>query len=220
MTNTTQLTNEMNLPMHLVLLGDSIFDNALYVPGQSAVIDHVRHCMPVDWTATLVAVDGDFVANVAGQLERIPTGATHLVISVGGNDALRASTVVSLPAKTVNEALTYLDELRRDFRQSYRAMLWQAIARELPVAVCTIYDAVPGLAKELQTALCLFNDSIVREAHAVGVPIIDIRHICTEATDYSTVSPIEPSGEGGRKIATALVRFHESAMLRPSLQLS
>jgi hypothetical protein len=44
---------------HLVFLGDSIFDNAIYVPDGPAVIDHVRRLAPSEWRATLVAHYGD-----------------------------------------------------------------------------------------------------------------------------------------------------------------
>ena len=76
-----------------------------------------------------------------------------------------------------------------------------------PMAVCTIYDSVPNLSPELKTALCIFNDSIVREANAVRVPVIDLRIICTDASDYSELSPIEPSGQGGGKIAKAIAEW-------------
>ena len=189
----------------LVLLGDSIFDNAIYVPNEPAVIDHVRHILPAPWKATLIAHDGDVVANVEEQMTRIPLDATHLVISIGGNDALQALGIFSSAVDTVNEALSLLATVRRDFQMDYRAMLWQALSMQLPLAVCTIYDAVPGLAVESQTALSLFNDTIVREANAAQIPVIDLRLVCTEKEDYSIISPIEPSSQGGQKIATALV---------------
>jgi hypothetical protein len=44
---------------HVVLLGDSIFDNATYVPGELPVIDQLRQNLPKGWQATLAAVDGD-----------------------------------------------------------------------------------------------------------------------------------------------------------------
>ena len=40
---------------HLVLLGDSIFDNARYVPGGPAVIEQVRQSLPTGWRASSVA---------------------------------------------------------------------------------------------------------------------------------------------------------------------
>jgi hypothetical protein len=158
----------------------------------------------LDWKATLIAHDGDITTDVEGQLSLIPEDATHMVISVGGNDALMALNVFSFPAGTVNDALSILTKVRKDFQRECRAMLWQALSRQLPLAVCTIYDAVPGLTPEAQTALSLFNDTITREAAVAGVPVIDLRHICTEAEDYSALSPIEPSVQGGGKIARAI----------------
>ena len=110
----------------------------------------------------------------------------------------------AFPAGTVYEALGILADVQRDFQMAYRAMLWQALSRDLPMAVCTIYDAVPGLPEEARTGLSLFNDVITREAAAAGVPVVDLRHVCTEEADYSPLSPIEPSEQGGKKIAGAI----------------
>ena len=43
---------------HIVLLGDSIFDNASYTSGGPDVISQVREILLKDWKATLLAVDG------------------------------------------------------------------------------------------------------------------------------------------------------------------
>ena len=50
-------------------------------------------------------------------------------------------------------------------------------------------------------ALSMFNAIIFREAISAKVTIIDLRLVCTERTDYSELSPIEPSEKGGAKIA-------------------
>ena len=189
---------------HLVLLGDSIFDNAPYVPKHETVSDHLRKAIPQTWRVTLLAKDGDVVADVSQQRLGIPDDATHLFLSVGGNDALKSMELMSIPVKTVYDALQELSLIRRAFQQRYRAMLWELLALGKPLTVCTIYDAVPGLSQELKTALCVFNDTITREAMASSVPIIDLRGICTEARDYSDVSPIEPSSQGGGKIANTM----------------
>ena len=70
---------------------------------------------------------------------------------------------------------------------------------------CTIYDAVPGLPVPLRAALSLFNDVILREAIRRGLPVLDLRMVCTEPADYSEDSPIEPSSQGGAKLADRLV---------------
>lgn len=68
---------------HIVLLGDSIFDNASYVPDRPAVIDQLRQTLPSGWRATLLAVDGHITEDVADQLKNLPPEATHLVVSAG-----------------------------------------------------------------------------------------------------------------------------------------
>jgi hypothetical protein len=195
---------------HVALLGDSIFDNAIYVPDGPSVIEHLRGLLTPGWQATLVAHDGDVVADVAGQLSRVPGDASHLVLSIGGNDALSSIGLLSEPAASVHDALGFLEGIRKEFQRGYRAMLWQVLSLQRPLAVCTIYDAVPGLSPELQTALALFNDSIAREALAARVPIIDLRYVCAEAGDYSVISPIEPSVQGGGKIAKSIADWLQS----------
>ncbi len=37
---------------HVVLLGDSNFDNARYVPGEPAVVEQLRRSLPRGWHAT------------------------------------------------------------------------------------------------------------------------------------------------------------------------
>jgi hypothetical protein len=191
--------------MHLVLLGDSIFDNESYVPGGPPVIEQVRRMLPAGARATLLALDGAVCGSVAGQVGRLPEDASHLVVSVGGNDALRHSGILDEVRRPAGEVFAALTEMQQEFRHDYRAMLRGVLAAGRPVVVCTVYDAVPGLVSEAVTLLSLFNDVIVRESARERVPVIDLRLVCDEVRDYSTVSPIEPSQHGGHKIATAVV---------------
>jgi hypothetical protein len=192
---------------HVVLLGDSIFDNASYVPGGSPVIDQVRGGLPPNWKATLVAVDGSTVADIASQLPRVPDNATHLVLSIGGNDALLASRLLHERAGTVGASLALVARTVNDFSTAYNAMLNRVIALGKPTAICTIYDAIPILGEAERPALAIFNDVITRAAARAGIPLIDLRVICTVVDDFSPLSPIEPSVVGGAKIADAICRI-------------
>jgi hypothetical protein len=192
---------------HVVLLGDSIFDNAIYVPDRPPVIEQVRRGLPTGWKATLIAVDGHTVDDIAIQLPRIPADATHLVMSIGGNNALMASGLLGEPAATVGDALTTLAEAIGEFRDAYIRMLATVRELGLPVSVCTIYDAIPSLEAAERAALTGFNDAITRAAFTAGIPLIDLRVICTHPDDYSPLSPIEPSVVGGAKIADVICRL-------------
>jgi hypothetical protein len=189
---------------HVVLLGDSIFDNAAYVPGGPDVVRQLRDILPADWSATLLAIDGAVTQGVAGQLTRVPEGATNLVVSVGGNDALGASGILRTAVRSVAEAVSLLAQAQDRFARDYDEMVDAVLARGLPTALCTIYDTPPSAPDHriIKAALSLFNDRISRAAFSRGLPLIDLRLICSEEADYA--NPIEPSVQGGAKIAAAI----------------
>jgi hypothetical protein len=66
---------------------------------------------------------------------------SHLVVSVGGNDALSYSEVLDQGARSVAGAVNLLAEVRERFQRDYRAMLDTLLDRGRPTAVCTVYDA-------------------------------------------------------------------------------
>ena len=82
---------------HVVLLGDSVFDNAAYVAGGPDVRSQLQERLGAGWQVSLVAVDGDRAHNVAPQLQHLPPDASHLVVSVGGNDALDNLDFIAAP---------------------------------------------------------------------------------------------------------------------------
>ena len=179
----------------------------MYVPGGPSVIEHLRGMLPSDQKATLIAVDGDVVSSVFEQIERIPSDATHLVLSVGGNDALgMAGDIFSQSSRGVRESLEHVAEVCSAFHSEYRRLIDELRELRLPLTICTIYDAVPGLQTSETAGLCIFNDTITRTAFDVGATLIDLRTICNEQSDYSEISPIEPSASGGGKIARAIMR--------------
>jgi hypothetical protein len=192
---------------HVVLLGDSIFDNARYVPDRPPVIEQVRNCLPRDWRATLLAVDGHQAEDVANQIAGLPAEATHLFVSAGGNDALGEINILAEPCRSVGEAMGIMQEVRARFHGTYRAMLDALAAVGKPAAVCTVYDAVPGLGPAEKAALAGFNEVILYEAFALGLPVIDLRLVCNQPSDYSHVSSIEPSMTGGAKIARLIAEI-------------
>ena len=199
---------------HIILLGDSIFDNKSYVGANGAdVVTHLRNLLPADWRATLKAVDGSTTQGVERQLFNLPNDSTHLVMSVGGNDALMQSDILQMRAGSSADVLNKMANVQSDFEFSYQRALQAVLAINLPTALCTIYyPRFPDLLLQRLaiTALSIFNDVIIRQAALAGVPLLDLRLICNEDSDYA--NPIEPSDTGGKKIAARifdLVKTHE-----------
>lgn len=193
---------------HVVLLGDSVFDNASYVPGEPDVVRQLQAKLPAGWRATLGAVDGAVTRSVRPQLQRVPADATHLVVSIGGNDALGHVGVLGEAANSVADALDRLAAIGGGFERDYAAALAAVLGLKRPTALCTIYNPrFPDarMQRLAVAALTVFNDIVIRQAFGHGLPLLDLRLICDRDEDYA--NPIEPSAKGGNKIAAAIARL-------------
>jgi hypothetical protein len=192
-------------PRHVVLLGDSIFDNAAYTSGAPDVVTHLRSLLTPGWQATLLARDGATTADLPFQLRRVPEDATHLVVSIGGNDVLRNVDLLSMRAVSSLEILEAFAQRASSFERAYRNAIQQTLALERSTAVCTIYNGAlePERATAARMGLAIFNDVILRTVADFRLDALELRSICTEPADYA--NPIEPSGAGGLKIARGIV---------------
>jgi hypothetical protein len=192
---------------HLVLLGDSVLDNGAYTAGGPDVISQVRQRLPVGWQGSSRAVDGSTAEDIPAQLAAIPPDATHLFLSVGGNNAMLRSEILDTPVRSSGEALLLLADAAGEFEVAYRKAVDACLRLDLPLAVCTIYHGNfpdPRYQRLAAAGLTAFNDVIIRIAIEKRLKVVDLRLICNSPADYA--NPIEPSCTGGAKIAQAIVR--------------
>lgn len=198
---------------HLVLLGDSIFDNAQYTSGGPDVVSQVRNLLPLGWDAMLLAVDGSTTLNIPDQMQRLPKECTHLVLSVGGNNALTEASRLGISffgmtGQPTSKALDSLADISAEFETQYSSAVDACLRPGLPLGVCTIYNGCfpdRSYQRIASLALAIFNDVILRVAIERCLNVIDLRSICTAPIDYA--NPIEPSSIGGEKIAKAIVEL-------------
>lgn len=197
---------------NVVLLGDSTLDNAAYTSGGPDVASQLRERLGS--RVTLLAVDGAVTWDVPRQLEGLPSTATHMVLSVGGNDALMRQSILGAKVRRMDKALNRMMDVIDEFEASYRRAVEAVVAAApgLPLAVCTIYGGAfpPDMQRLVDAALRMFNDSIFQAAFDVGAPVIDLRRVCGEPSDY--VLEIEPNERGGAKIAEALAEVIEAGI--------
>lgn len=200
---------------HVVLLGDSIFDNGAYTEGGPDVITQLRGMLPAGWGASLRAVDGSTIADLPGQSARLPADTSHLVVSVGGNDVLANLDVLALRVRSSSEALIKVGQRVGEFERGYREAIRPVLTLGKQTTVCTVYNGNLEAANVLEASLLpdpavarigltAFNDVILRVAFEHGLDVIDLRLVCSEPADYA--NPIEPSSRGGEKIARAILR--------------
>ncbi len=196
----------------LVLLGDSVIDNAAYVrPGEPDVPAQVR-ARAAGWRVDCRALDGSTTGDViAHQLAApVPEGAA-VFLSVGGNDALMSIDLLADPTPTTfGAAMERLDAVRNAFRQRYATLVDAIASASGRVMAATIYHpAFDGSERALQAAaegaLAGFNDVIQREALRAGFRVLELRTLFDSLDDYA--NPIEPSAIGGAKIARAIAAW-------------
>jgi len=193
--------------VNIVLLGDSTIDNGAYTDGGPAVPDHLAELLGDDGRVTMLAIDGSITEDIVGQLPQVPDDASHVLLSVGGNDAMLQVDVLSAPSSSVSESLATLAGTLDRFDAAYRACLDQVLALDLPTLTCTIYNGAFNLESGEQTvitaALRMFNDVILQAGLDHGLTILDLRRVCTNRDDFA--NPIELNVVGGRKVATAIL---------------
>ena len=207
---------------HIVLLGDSIFDNSLYVdPGELDVPNQLRLLVGKDCKVTHLAIDGHKNRHIRNQLNDLPSDSTHLFLSVGGNDGLNHLSIFNDPIDTIGEALQKMFLIGENFKKEYSSMLDNVLTYKLPTTVCNIYyprfhsrslnrvvSYLPMMAngetiqQMAMAAETIFNDAITYEIFKRKLSLIDLRVLCDEDKDFA--NPIEPSCIGGMKIAKVI----------------
>jgi len=213
------------LEQNIVLLGDSIFDNGAYVrSNEMDVPSQLTTLMGNSCKVTHLAVDGHITSHVPMQLNSLPNDASHLFLSVGGNDGLGHLSIFQESIFTVGDALQKMYLIGDEFKKSYSGMLDSVLSHNLPTTVCSIYypkffsqslnrveSYLPRMvdAKNLQemamAAETIFNDIILFETFKRNLPLIDLRILCNRDEDFA--NPIEPSCIGGMKIAERIKKI-------------
>lgn len=191
---------------HVVLLGDSVFDNAAYTGGRPSVSTQLAQQLP-DWRTSMVALDGATTQDIQRQVAALPKDASHLILSVGGNDALRHMDLLDQPLRSSAQAFDMLADAVAGFERDYAQALRTCLDTTLPLVICTIYNgnfADAAFQRRVVVAASAFNNVILRAATVNGLRVIDLRLICDRPEDYA--NPIEPSSIGGEKIVRAIAQ--------------
>jgi len=189
----------------IALLGDSIFDNSAYTGGEPDVVTHLQTLLSTGWQASLLAIDGSVTADLQAQLGQVQD-ESHMVISLGGNDALASGDLLNARVSSTAKALAMFGKRADEFEEAYRSAIRAALTLGRDTTVCTIYNGNLGAieAPLARVGLMLFNDVTLRVAFEQHLSVIDLRLVCTDPLDYA--NEIEPSGRGGQKIAAAITR--------------
>jgi lysophospholipase L1-like esterase len=188
----------------LVLLGDSILDNAPYTTPDPDTTTHLCRLLAPSWGVELLAQDGARMSDVRHQLAVAGRPAVA-ILSIGGNDAIEHLELLAKPASSSADVLNELVAIADAFASRYQAVAGAVADRAGRVILCTIYEVPlepPALARLARVPLALLNDRIIRTGARLGLDVLELRSVCTEAADFTW--QIEPSARGAEKIANAI----------------
>jgi lysophospholipase L1-like esterase len=187
-----------NMSRHLVLLGDSIFDNPQMI--HHYLRKHLQH--PV----TLVARGGSVSAQIHAQIPYVPRDATHLVVSVGGNDALRIAFSLGVSITSMFQLPTRVSAFEADYEHAVSELkrLHKPVLLVLPYNPCLPDPTMSWIAR---MGLPLFHNAMKRVAKKHDCAVLDLRTVINhEQPDlYAPGDPIHPSREGSVRIAAAIM---------------
>ena len=194
----------------VVLLGDSVFDSRPYLRGMPDMATRLGHLL-AHGLSRLGAVSGSRFGDIRRQLAAVPPEATHLIVSLGGNDLLDLARGMAGGAGSVTDRLARAGDLLGEFRQRTQRACDLIAARGLRSALCTIYEPPigdPVLKQMGGVVLGFVNVTIEAEAGGRGLDVIDLRSICRVREDF--FDTIHPSAHGADKIAAALAHWVET----------
>ena len=189
----------------LVLLGDSILDNAPYTRSEPDTTAHLSRLLSPDWSIRRLAWDGATMPDIPPQLARVEGRPAAAVLSIGGNDVLHHIEILERDSAGASEVLDDLLAIAEEFDQRYELVARAIAERAERTILCTIYEVrlePEQYGRLARVPLAILNDRIIRTAARLGVDVLELRSVCTEASDF--VMQIEPSARGALKIAEAI----------------
>ena len=201
-------------PHTLVLLGDSILDNASYTRPEPDTTEHLQRLLAPHWSVTRLARDGAGMRDVPFQLSKLKENSTAAVLSIGGNDATVHIGVLDRRVSTAAEVLEELLNITQEFGRRYESVARAVAEHATRTVLCTIYEVQLRPARYARLArvpLALLNETIIRTGARLGLDVLELRSVCTEPSDF--VMQIEPSPHGAAKIAKAIAAL----LLDPTL---
>lgn len=175
----------------VILMGDSVLNNANYVPAGKSVYDSLKSKLS---KVINLAKDGATISDLYGQLDKIPIDLnntnTYIFISAGGNDILN------------NRTELRPTDIRRLF-DSYMKFL-KALRTKLgsiKINILNLYLPSNPRYQTYKTSIEQWNQLIQASSNKVGemYNVVNLNTLLTRPDDF--VYDIEPSESASDKIA-------------------
>ena len=175
----------------IILMGDSVLNNANYVPEGKSVYDSLKTKLS---NVINIAKDGATISDLYGQLDKIPVDLnnsnTYIFISAGGNDILNKRSDLSDTeiSKLFNSYMEFLNALKTKLGS-------------VNVNIMNLYLPANPRYQSYKPSINQWNQLIEASSSNIGETynVIDLYTLLTSPNDF--VYDIEPSESASDKIA-------------------
>ena len=161
---------------------------------------------------------GGLIHAITSQSESIPEDCSHVVVSIGGNNGLEATSVLFEGMWDGGRGeVILLGERMIGLEKEYREVMTKLVAKcrekKQKVILCSVYKPcfahfdVRPRQEAVDVGVVLFADLIHRVGRELGVAILDMRTVMDSVECFA--NPIEPSTIGGEKIARGIMEIVE-----------
>ena len=198
----------------ILLVGDSVFDNAPYVEAGLDSVSILRKELSPIATVDSVAIDGSTTFEVLYQLDKGELSSKPkydiIFLSIGGNDLLCNQEIYLDPTKTLADRRDFIMELRKRFlliRQRLLLMsenvFWTGVYKPY-------FDPEEYSEEHIERVNRAIHDINTKlKAGYSDEYMLSLTSILNQQEDF--VFTIEPSAQGSEKLAKELKRIvHET----------
>jgi len=184
---------------NIILMGDSVLNNSIYVPAGKSVYDILKTKIS---KVLNLAKDGATINDLYEQLDKIPielnTSDTYIFISAGGNDILRGNNTFDLTKNTklTNTDIKQLFNTYMNFLKALRVKL-----SNVKINIINLYLPANPRYQSYKSSIDQWNSLINEYSSKIGemYNVVDLNSLLTKPEDF--VYDIEPSETASEKIA-------------------
>jgi lysophospholipase L1-like esterase len=185
----------------IVMLGDSMLENANYVNKDRSVTELVKNYADGrDYAFYNFAKDGETIPTISrkishltgSQINKLNKPKTHVFLSVGGNDILKLNQPLEASA-IVSTFLKYIE-------------LIKLIKSRLPNAKLTVLNLYTPTASWIEIyrmSIKQWNEALEQKKTKYHYDIINVNKLLFDKQDFT--HDIEPSVIGGQKIVNEII---------------
>jgi hypothetical protein len=188
-----KLTNKNN--KNIILLGDSMLENSNYV-NETKTIYYYLQTNKNNHNIYNYAKDESLIKHINTQLENIDVSFnnynTYIFLSIGGNDILQSN--FYMDKDYINKLFEKLQKIINN------------IKKKLPninLYILNLYYPLNNRYKKYYNSIKIWNN-LLEENKKIGYKLIQTNKIMTSPYDF--VYDIEPSANGGKKIAEEILK--------------